>query len=75
MKWLELITNPETNRVSTSDTTLIGAWLISSLVLIVMACRGQVDEWLYVGYMAAWVTQNQASKRVALTRTKMEQGE
>ncbi|CAM3719542.1 MULTISPECIES: hypothetical protein [Xenorhabdus] len=66
----QLITNPATGRFSTSDTTLFGAWVASTVVLLWSALSGQLSEWLFVGYLAAWVTQNQASKQAAIKRDK-----
>ncbi|PHM49364.1 hypothetical protein [Xenorhabdus miraniensis] len=65
----QLISNP-TGRFSTSDTTLLGAWVASTVVLLWAAVSGQLSEWLFVGYLAAWVTQNQASKQAAIKRDK-----
>lgn len=68
----QLITNPATGRLSTSDTTLVGAFVASTLVLLWMTVTGKLAdcEWLFVGYLAAWVTQNQASKQAAIKRDK-----
>ncbi|MBK0413612.1 hypothetical protein JD974_04255 [Chromobacterium haemolyticum] len=64
----DLITNPATGRLSTSDSTLVGAFLASTLALLYATVTGQLSEWLFVGYLAAWVTQSQASKRAAIAR-------
>ncbi|WP_272669399.1 hypothetical protein [Providencia sp. PROV178] len=68
----QLITNPATGRLSTSDTTLFGAFIASTFVLIWVTLSGRmVDcEWLYAGYLTAWVVQNQASKQAAIKRDK-----
>lgn len=66
----QLISNPETGRLSTSDTTLMGAFIASTGVLLWCAYSGQVDEWLFIGYLTAWVAQNQASKQAAIKRDR-----
>ncbi|UGA40366.1 hypothetical protein JOS77_14185 [Chromobacterium haemolyticum] len=38
------------------------------MALLYATVTGQLSEWLFVGYLAAWVTQSQASKRAAITR-------
>ncbi|BBF84900.1 hypothetical protein DLM_1276 [Aquitalea magnusonii] len=75
MGWLDLIRNPASGRLSTSDSTLVGAFVVSSLVLLWITVSGKLDEWLYVGYLAAWVAQNQASKRAAIARDALQQEE
>ncbi|EKN3986568.1 TPA: hypothetical protein ACJTCA_002576 [Yersinia enterocolitica] len=66
----ELITNPSSGRLSTSDTTLVGAFIVSSLALLWATIFGQSGDIWFSLYLAAWVTQNQASKYQALKRDK-----
>ncbi|MGL5799279.1 MAG: hypothetical protein ACRCYN_04320 [Plesiomonas sp.] len=66
----QLITNPASGRLSTSDTTLVGAFMVSSFVLLWCALFQQMQDWLFIGYLGAWVAQSQASKHVALKRDK-----
>ncbi|MDQ7212535.1 hypothetical protein [Serratia fonticola] len=70
MKLLELIQNPESRRLSTSDSALFVALLISSFCLVWVTVTGQVEEWMYGFYLAAWVAQSQGSKQAALQRYK-----
>ncbi|BBI91164.1 hypothetical protein SSYM_2250 [Serratia symbiotica str. Tucson] len=64
LRQLELISNPH-GRISTSDTTVVGAFVVSSLVLLWCAFTR-----LFGAYLAAWVAQNQASKFAALKRDR-----
>ncbi|BFI57332.1 hypothetical protein KD4_12770 [Yersinia pseudotuberculosis] len=66
----ELITNPSSGRLSTSDTTLVGAFIVSSIALLWATIFGQSGDIWFSLYLAAWVTQNQASKYQALKRDK-----
>ncbi|CNL28994.1 Uncharacterised protein [Yersinia frederiksenii] len=66
----ELITNPSSGRLSTSDTTLVGAFIVSSLALLWATIFGQSGDIWFGLYLAAWVTQSQASKHQALKRDK-----
>ncbi|HHZ1080639.1 TPA: hypothetical protein ACV98Q_000324 [Yersinia enterocolitica] len=66
----ELITNPSSGRLSTSDTTLVGAFIVSSLALLWATIFGQSGDTWFSLYLAAWVTQNQISKYQALKRDK-----
>ena len=65
MGWLDLIRNPASGLLSTSDSTLVGVFVVSALVLLWITAQGKLDEWLYVGYLATWVAQNQASTHPA----------
>lgn len=65
----QLVATPE-GRLSLSDTTLAGAFIASTIVLLWSAWRGTVDEWLFIGYLTAWVAQNQASKQAAIKRDR-----
>lgn len=67
---LQLLTNPGSGRLSTSDTLLAGAFIASTLVLVYCTLSGHLTEWLFVGYLGAWVTQNQASKQAAIKRDR-----
>lgn len=67
----ELISNPATGRLSASDTALVGAFLATTIVLLWRGLFGQLDEWLFIGYLGAWVTQSQASKWQALKRDRV----
>lgn len=66
----ELITNPSTGRLSTSDTTLVGAFIVSSFSLLWATIFGQSGDVWFSLYLGAWVTQNQVSKYMALKRDK-----
>jgi len=70
MRLVELITNPATGRLSASDATLVGAFIATTTVLLWRGLTGQMDEWLFIGYLGAWVTQSQASKWQALKRDR-----
>ena len=67
---LELIENPASGRLSTSDTTLVGAFIVSSVVVCWLAFSNTLTEWALGAYLAAWVAQNQSSKLNALKRDR-----
>lgn len=66
----ELITNPASGRLSTSDTLVVGAFVATTLALVWYTLTSQLTEWLFIGYLAAWVTQNQASKWSSIKRDR-----
>ncbi|CFB70771.1 TPA: hypothetical protein U5E00_002360 [Yersinia enterocolitica] len=66
----ELITNPSSGRLSTSDTTLVGAFIVSSLAVAWATVTGQSSDVVLGLYLGAWVTQSQVSKHQALKRDK-----
>lgn len=67
----DLITNPATGRISTSDTIVIGAFVVASIVLFWLVFRGELSEVIYTAYIAGFVTQNQMSKRAAIKRDEI----
>ncbi|WP_140918670.1 hypothetical protein [Limnobaculum xujianqingii] len=67
----QLIATPS-GRLSLSDTTLAGAFIASTSVLLWCAWHGTMDEWLFIGYLTAWVAQNQASKQASIKRAREE---
>lgn len=66
----ELVTNPGTGRLSTSDTMVLGAFLVASFVLVWVTVTGHLEEWHLAAYLGAFVFQSQASKYVAIKRDK-----
>ncbi|WP_080950011.1 DUF2644 domain-containing protein [Citrobacter amalonaticus] len=71
MRVRDLITNPSSGRLSTSDTIVIGAFLVSSFVLIwLTVTRPDVPGELYLTYLGAWVAQSQASKHMSIKRAR-----
>lgn len=67
----DLITNPASGRLSTSDTIVMAAFVATTAVLLWYAWTGQLTEWLFLGYITAWVTQSQASKYHAIKRDRV----
>jgi len=72
---LELIQNPETGRLSTSDVAIFIALFVSSFVLVWVTICGRLEEWLFIGYLTAWVVQSQGSKQAAIQRVKSRLGD
>lgn len=67
----DLISNPESGRLSTSDFIVLGAFLVSSFVLIwVTVTRIDVPGELLLTYLGAWVAQSQASKHMSIRRAR-----
>jgi hypothetical protein len=67
---LEIITNPQ-GRVSTSDSTLVGAFLVSSVVLIWCAATHQMNDLLFGAYLGAWVAHSGVSRFGALQQDRI----
>jgi hypothetical protein len=67
-KLLELITNPATGQLSSSDCAVCLAFVVSSIVVLYQCFNYQQNELLLGTYLAAWVAQSQASKRAAIQR-------
>lgn len=73
MSLKDLITNPSSGRLSTSDTLVVAAFVATTVVLLWYAWTGQLTEWLFLGYIASWVTQSQASKYNSIKRDALTQ--
>ncbi|WP_347253472.1 hypothetical protein [Leminorella grimontii] len=69
MRLKELIASP-TGRLSTSDTILMGAFLVSSFAMIWETLCGRLAEWHIAAYLGAWVIQSQGAKWQALKRDR-----
>ncbi|WP_145538196.1 hypothetical protein [Yersinia alsatica] len=65
----QLISNPQ-GHLSTSDTMVCGAFVASTVVLLLYAWRGTLSEWLFLGYLSAWVFNTQASKLASIKRDR-----
>jgi hypothetical protein len=72
---LELVTNPATGRLSTSDTMIICAFITTTVVLFYCTFSGQLNEWLFAAYGSFWVTQSQASKQASIKRDRTARSE
>lgn len=67
----DLISNPASGRLSTSDFIVLGAFLVSSFVLIwVTVTRTDIPGELLLTYLGAWVAQSQASKHMSIRRAR-----
>ena len=69
-KIIELITNPATGRLSSSDCAVCLSFVVSSIVVLYQCFNYQQNELLLGTYLAAWVAQSQASKRAAIKRDR-----
>jgi hypothetical protein len=47
-----------------------GAFVASTVVLLLYAWRGTLSEWLFLGYLSAWVFNTQASKLASIKRDR-----
>lgn len=71
MSLRDLITNPSSGRLSTSDTIVLLAFLVSSFVLLwLTVTRTESPVELYLAYLGAWVAQSQASKHMSIKRAR-----
>ncbi|MGK3122893.1 DUF2644 domain-containing protein [Candidatus Pantoea formicae] len=67
----DLISNPVSGRLSTSDTIVFFAFLVSSFLLVWVTVKTtEIPSELYFAYLSAWVTQSQVSKHMSIKRAK-----
>ncbi len=71
-KIIELITNPATGRLSSSDCAVCLSFVVSTVVILWQCFNYEPSELLLSAYLAAWVTQSQTSKRAAIQRDKLK---
>lgn len=63
---LELITNPATGRLSTSDFTLLLAFIVSTVIVLFHTFTGSLSEWEFGLFLGVWAVQRGAAKVTAL---------
>ncbi|MGL9774740.1 MAG: hypothetical protein ACR5LG_14420 [Sodalis sp. (in: enterobacteria)] len=68
----ELVTNPE-GRLSTSDVIIVGAFLVSSLLVLGCAWSRQETDLTLGVYLSAWVTHGDVA-RFSTARRARKQG-
>lgn len=67
----DLISNPASGRLSTSDSIVLGAFLVSSFVLVWVTVKSTIPPGeLYLAYLATWVVQSQSSKHMSIKRAR-----
>ena len=71
MRVMDLVSNPASGRLSTSDTIVFLAFLVSSFVLVwvTVTSRDMPGE-LFFAYLSAWVAQSQVSKHMSIKRDR-----
>ncbi|MEN3259873.1 hypothetical protein AAH678_14175 [Sodalis endosymbiont of Spalangia cameroni] len=68
----ELVTNPE-GRLSTSDVIIVGAFLISSLVVLGCAWASQETDLTLGVYLGSWVTHGGVARFSAGRRSRQRE--
>lgn len=68
-RFLELITNPTTGRLSTSDFTLLAAFLVSAVIVLFHTFTDQLNEWEFGLFLGVWAAQRGAAKLTAMRYT------
>lgn len=69
---VELVTNPE-GRLSTSDVIIVGAFLVSSLVVLGCAWSRQETDLTLGVYLGSWVTHGGVARFSAGRRARKQE--
>ncbi|HBC7419286.1 MULTISPECIES: hypothetical protein [Serratia] len=79
MSWrdvlLKLLADPKTGEVSASEVMTVGAFIITSVMVLHAAFTHALAEYEFIGYMAVWAMHSQATRLVALQRDRMEKSD
>lgn len=71
----EMLTDPQTGKLSASEAMTVGAFLVSSVIVLSDTFTHALTEYEFVGYLAVWALHSQATRLVSLQRDKTEPGD
>lgn len=66
----DMLTDPDTGALSASEALTVGAFLVSSVIVLDAAFTHTMTEYLFVGYLAVWALHSHASRLISLTQGK-----
>lgn len=65
-----MLTDPDTGALSASVTMTVGAFLVSSVIVLDAAFSHTMTDYLFVGYLAVWALHCHATRLISLTQGK-----
>lgn len=68
----ELLTDPKTGKLSASEVMTLGAFMVSSVIVLDAAFTHDMTEYLFVGYLAVWALHCHATRLISLTQGKAD---
>lgn len=70
-----LVIDPKTGELSTAEVMTVGAFIISSIMVLNAAFTQSLAEYEFVGYLAVWALHGQATRLVSLQRDRMDKAD
>ncbi len=67
----ELFIDVDTRRVSGSKVRMNLAFFVTSWVLVYATLKGSITEWLFAGYIAAWVLDRKFSRESTASQSNI----
>jgi hypothetical protein len=65
-----LLSDPDTGALSASVAMTVGAFLVSSVIVLDAAFTHTMTDYLFVGYLAVWALHCHATRLISLTQGK-----
>ena len=66
----EMLSNPDSGALSASVAMTVGAFLVSSVIVLDAAFSHTMTDYLFVGYPAVWALHCHATRLISLTQGK-----
>lgn len=66
----DMLSDPDTGAVSASVSMTVGAFLVSSVIVLFAAFTHAMTDYLFVGYLAVWALHCHATRLISLTQGK-----
>ncbi len=70
-----LIIDPKSGEMSISEVMTVGAFVVSSIMVLNAAFTQSLAEYEFIGYLAVWALHSQATRLVSLQRDRMDKSD
>lgn len=75
MSWRDVLLKMLADPKAASEAMTVGAFIITSIMVLHAAFTHALAEYEFIGYMAVWAMHGQATSLVALQRDRMEKSD
>jgi hypothetical protein len=66
----ELLSDPDSGALSVSVALTVGAFLVSSVIVLDATFSRTMNEYLFIGYLAVWALHSHATRLISLAQDK-----
>ncbi|MBC3252843.1 hypothetical protein H8I91_21495 [Serratia fonticola] len=70
-----LVIDPKTGELSTAEVMTVGAFVVSSIMVLNAAFTQSLAEYEFIGYLAVWALHSQATRLVSLQRDRQDKND